>query len=258
MDILKRREKGYKHARNSPSTANHCIRRSVFQYMGRKGEEVKDPNTLVKFDGGNFGHLRWQMYFFEMGLLRAAEVVSYHPAMRVAGTCDGIMDIPLEGWDREMTRLEVRALIDSGTVPVWSGVLEVKEMFSRRWENNRSGGQPEPKTRWQGDLYYLCNKRIEPTLQGTVFWFENKDTNELVEYDLPATPAAIKRMEEFYDQVENYVESGTLPERPYTNSSYECRYCPLIETCKTFERKQKLTIKASKNLTYGDFGASSS
>lgn len=253
VHVLKRREAGYQHARHSPSTANHCIRRSVFQYLGHKGEEVKDPNTLVKFDGGNFGHLRWQMYFHEMGLLRGAEVVSLHPDLRVAGTCDGIMDIPLEGWDREMTREEVRALIDSGTVPVWSGVLEIKEMFSRRWTNNRTGGTPEAKTRWQGDLYCIANQRVDPSIEGTVFWFENKDTNELCEFDLPPTDIAIARMQEFYGEANALVDARTLPPRPYKNSDYECRYCPLLEMCQRYEAKGKTTIKPAKGWTEGDF-----
>lgn len=253
IHILKRREKGYRHARHSPSTANHCIRRSVLEYMGYKSAPVVDPVTLGKFDGGNFGHLRWQMLFFDMGILRDAEVVAYYPDWRVAGTCDGIMDIPLEGWNRDMTRAEVRALVESGDVPVWSGTLEIKEMFSRRWANNRSGGQPEPKVRWQGDLYTLCLQRTSPELQGTVFWFENKDTNEIVEYDLPPIKGALERMGDFYGDAIANEDAGTLPDRPFTDSSYECRYCGVSEHCKRLQQKGTTTVKMLKTQTTGNF-----
>lgn len=251
IHILQRRQKGYPHARHSPSTANHCIRRSVLQYLGHKGEDVKDANTLGKFDGGNFGHLKWQMYFYDMGMLRDAEVPSMDGDLRSAGTCDGIIDIPLSGWDKMMTREQVRALVDSGDVEVWSGTLEIKEMFSRRWANNRPN--VEPKTRWQGELYQRMNERRFDDLDGALFWLENKDTNEIIEYDLEPDKLLRKRIDDFYAEANALVDSGTLPPRPYKDSDYECRYCPLLQLCKKLEAKGRTTIKPTKKLTHGSF-----
>lgn len=253
--VLQRRLKGYPHVRHSPSTANHCIRRSVLQYMGYPSEPVRDATTLGKFDGGNFGHLRWQMYFFDMGLLRAAEVPASDPDLRVAGTCDGIIDIPLVDWDRDMSREDVRGLIEylqaTDTTKVWSGALEIKEMFSKRWLNNRSAGQPEPKTRWQGDVYCLALQRKYPELEGTVFWFENKDTNELLEYDLP--PQSPDKIAAFYGEANHLIDDGEVPPRPYTDSSYECRFCGVSEHCKRLERKGKTKVSFRSHVTFGEF-----
>ena len=253
LDILRRREEGYKHMRSSPSMGNHCIRQSVIAYMGYKSSNAPNIRVQGLFDDGNFGHLKWQMLHYQMGVLVKPEVVLTLPGYGVAGTCDGILEIPLEGYERDMERKDVLALVASGSVPVWRGVAEYKQMGSWRYKNNKVAGSPEPKVRWQGDIYYEMANRYEHNLDGTMFWFENKDNAEITEYDLAPTKDAVALMHAYYDEVQENVAAGILPERPFLPGSTECNSCFHAEHCDKFTKKGKTTIKPARGATMGDF-----
>lgn len=254
IDILERRQKGYKHHRFSPSFANGCIRAAVISFNGYKSSQAPNIRIQDLFDNGNFGHLKWQMLLFQMGMLVKPEVVITHPEWYVAGTCDGILEIPLKGYDRDMTREEVRTLVTSGTVPVWSGVLEIKQMNEWRYKNNKVAGSPEEKVRWQGDLYYESANRYEDAnLDGTCYWFQNNNSAEVTEFCFAPTQGSLDIMAGYYEVVQRYVDSGTLPERPFLDGSPECNGCFYAAHCKAFERKGKTTIKPARGTSRGDF-----
>jgi len=254
IDILSRRQRTYKHMRNSPSMANHCVRASVISFLGYKQGDIEDVDILQRFDGGNFGHLRWQMYLYDMGVLDRAEVPVFAPEMGVAGTCDGVVDIPTgTWWNPALTREQVRYQIEVEKSPHWHGLLEIKEMASYRWRYNKTQGQPEPKVRWQGDIYTVAAQREDPRLEGMCYWFENKDTNNVLEYDLAPEEVAVNNMSSFYGVVMDHVNEGKLPARPYEDGSRECNSCFFRDHCQRMDRKNRVTIGPAKGATMGNF-----
>lgn len=252
-DILRRREQGYPFMRFSPSAANGCVRAAVISFMGYKSSQA--PNIRINniFDIGNFGHLKWQMLLYEMGVLVKPEVVVSYPDWYVAGTTDGILEIPLKGYEREMSRKDVRDLVTSGTVPVWRGILEIKQMNEWRYKNNKVAGSPEEKVRWQGDVYYFAGERYEHNFDGTCYWFQNNNNGEVTEFSLPPTSGIRDTITAYYDVVKAYVDAGTLPERPYLDGSTECNGCFFADHCAAFERKGKTAIKPARGKKRGDF-----
>lgn len=254
-NILKRREATFAHMRNSPSAGGACMRQSVISFMGYKGPETDDVAVQHIFDNGNFIHLKWQMYLHDMGILSLAEVPLSVPEWGVVGTCDGIVNIPTGDWYRpEMTRDEVRSCINDGA-PSWAGVLEIKGWNDYKWKSVRTAGQPDERTRWQGNLYATAAKLMHPDLdiQGTCYWLENKANSSVLEYDLPCTDQSHSQMKEYYDTVMSSVAQKQLPERELDRESFTCRYCLVKDHCERLEAKGKTTILPAKGATRGKF-----
>jgi hypothetical protein len=137
VETLKRARRTPKYMRNSPSAGHRdfCDRQGVIAFLGYPSDPIDDIVVLNKFADGNYGHLMWQLRLFDMGFMEAEHVEMFVrvPEWGVAGTCDGVLSVPMEGWDPRMHRDEVRALVNSGDVHVWGSLLEVKRMASYRF-----------------------------------------------------------------------------------------------------------------------------
>ena len=264
VETLKRARRRPKYLRNSPSAGHHdfCDRRAVIAFNGYSQEPVNDIVTLNKFADGNYGHLMWQLRLFEMGFLAGefTEVFLNVPHWGVAGTADGILSVPMEGWDPGMTREEVRALVDSGDVPVWWSLLEVKRMASYRFRNAVASGDTESKIHWQGANYWMGANRLlkdhfeergrGETVEDVCYWHENKDSNEFIEFDIVPADTLIDQMSTFYGQVIKDAGGHRLPPRPFEDGSRECNGCWFAERCRRLERKGKTKMSPAPGKVY--------
>lgn len=253
-EVLQRRQRTYKGMRHSPSAGGDCIRQSVISFHGYKQRDNESIVTQHKFDDGNFGHLRWQMYLYDMGVLAAAEVPLAYKPWGVAGTADGVLEVPLEGWDKSMNRAEVRALVESGDVPVWTSLLEIKRMAQYRWQTAKNDKMPEYKILWQGAVYYTAAKHSKyPKIDDVCYWFEGKDVNDVVEFDIKPEERMVAKIDRYYKQSLAHYEAGSLPERPFADGSKTCNWCWFKHHCKRFEEKGRETITPAKGAVMGDF-----
>lgn len=253
--VLTRRDKTFSHVRNSPSAGNVCERASVISFMGYKSSAVDEIAVQQIFDNGNFIHLKWQMYLHDMGVLTLAEVPLALPSCGVVGTCDGIVQIPTGNWyDPSMSRDDVQGAINSG-MPHWTGILEIKGWNAYKWRTVKASGQPDQRTRWQGDLYHLAGQHTLPDLniEGTCYWLENKENSSIQEYDLACTDVSHYNIHAYYGQVLENVDDEVLPERPHDPDSTTCKYCPVSHHCERLEAKGKTTLTFARGASRGEF-----
>lgn len=253
--VLSRRENTFPHMRNSPSAGGTCRRASVLSFFGHRSDSVDSIGTQHIFDNGNFIHLKWQMYLYDMGVLAQAEVPLAKPEFGVVGTCDGIVQIPEGDWYRPtMTREQVRSAIEGGS-PHWTAVLEIKGWNAYKWRSVKAANQPDDRTRWQGDVYHLAAQWTLPEMnvQGTCYWLENKETSAIMEFDLACTDVSRKNMTEYYSDVLDHVERNQLPERPHAPDSFACKYCPVSTECERFEADGVTLIESVRGHTRGFF-----
>jgi len=258
VETLKRARRMPQYMRNSPSAGHfdNCDRRAVIAFNGHKSDPIDDVVTLGKFADGNYGHLMWQLRLFDMGFMAAEHVEMFVsvPHWGVAGTCDGVISVPMEGWNPTMGREEARALVDSGEVPVWWSLLEVKRMASYRFRSCVANDSTEDKITWQGANYWMgANKKLHPlfsernrgeAVQDICYWHENKDTNEFIEFDIVPGDGQIRQMHEFYAKVLNSAGGQQLPERPFQDEDKwsPCNRCNMRTHCLRLERKGKTTL----------------
>ena len=243
--VLKRKDGEYPHMRNSPSNGASCIRSAVIGFMGHNDKQTHDIGTRLRFLDGDFGHLMWQMVMFEMGILVDAEIPVGIPDMWVAGTADGLLSVPLEGYDKRMSRQDVLDLCK--TVDTWDAAVDFKRMFSRRYSNNKTYGS-EDKVVWQLDVYaYGLGTK------NTCFWYQNKDTNEVYEIDRTMSDERIEEMKAFYKSVHRHYKKRKLPAAPFKEGDKACKWCRAEKFCRDAEKKKIKTIDVAEGLTMGDF-----
>ena len=253
--ILRRREKTYPYERHSPSSFNGCMRKSVIMFKGYKGKDPEEYRTWRLFLDGNFGHLKWQMTLFEMGILRKAEVPVLIPDMKAGGTCDGILGIPKEGYDPKMTRAEVLDLASGDNLI--SSSLEVKNHNEYIWKLNK--GQPKENTEWQGHLYTHGIRKMAalhddyPEVTHTCFIIDNKNTSEVIEHFVEWDDKWVKKLKRYYNKVNSFAELDQLPKRGFERGSTQCKYCPVRDVCEDKIDNDDDTIETHPDAEYGDF-----
>jgi hypothetical protein len=264
--ILRRSDEVERIGKFGPSSGGDCERQLVMSFMGYPSKAPDNLAMLNRFQDGNYGHLMWQMVMWDMGILEVAEFPIEVVRWGVAGTCDGIVAIPDwrkvdGGYDPRMSRQDVRDIVESGDVPVRRLVLEIKRANDFRWNMMRSRGEPEQKVVWQGNLYYHGAREVtgDDTIKGVCYWLENKDNNDIVEYDLVPTDSNVALMEKFYrTKVLNKAAVGKLPPRPFEREEkyprgHACGFCWQRERCDRWDDKGKRKIKPHQDRKLGKF-----
>lgn len=224
-----------------PSSVGNCKRRITYQMMGYPGKPIPGRNLLI-MDNGTYFHERMEDTFNRMGIMIAPELKLKDPELRISGRSDAIIwnFLKKEGDvypDDKVIKLyqpvkdangkdtEEQELVYEGLA---SDVLivEFKSIKSKGYNDYVPKTKPQKKHEMQLQLYfYLTGIR-----QGMVY-YENKDTQEQKYFHVTYNQSIVDEIVADIQFVIGHIDAGTLPEREFQPTSFECRYCDFRDIC---------------------------
>jgi len=219
-----------------PSSVGQCKRKVVYQMMGYPGKPIPGRNLLV-LDNGTYFHERMERYFEEMGLLIAPELKLVNEELRISGRSDAIIWNFLKGNRQPPKEDPIITLYRPGKDGgpdelVYKGpasdvlIVEFKSIKSRSYHEYLPKTKPKREHEMQLQLYfYLTGIR-----EGLVY-YENKDTQEHKYYHVTYNQQLVDEIIADIRFILKHVDEGTLPEREFPPTSFECRYCDYRDIC---------------------------
>jgi len=190
-----------------PSTIGMCQRKIVFDML-MVPKNMPEDRALRIFENGHSMHHRYETLFSDMGILVQREMKLEFED--ISGHTDA--------WIR----------IYSIENPVGTNYLiELKSASSKSFEWMVKNNTPKKEHRDQLMFYlHLVQKMGLPIQKGIIF-VENKDTQEVWEYELEYDPAYAKTLEEKANWCIALAKERKLPPIPpkHTPSYYKCATC---------------------------------
>lgn len=223
-----------------PSSVGDCKRKIAYQMMGYPGKPKEGRTALILANGDSF-HERMEALFDEMGILIAPELKLKSEALKISGRSDAIVwnflkssGAPVEG-DKEIT-LEAPTYdedgLETGTQVVYQGlasdvlIVELKSAKENSYEKYTPKTKPQKKHELQLQLYF----HLTGIPQGLVY-YENKNNQQQKYFYVEQDDNTIEQiLSDIEFNVEHY-NAGTLPEREFEPTSFECLYCDFNEIC---------------------------
>ncbi len=191
------------------SSAADCKRKQLLAIFNPDYER-RDPLAAIQRMGdGKWGHLKWQLIFHEMGLLRRSEFqVKYEP-WNAGGAPDGVLILPWLSDDTEF-------------------LLEVKTVSDYRFGNILRTGKPE-----RGHVFQTHTYIQALDLSNIIYFYENKNTNDWKYIWQERDYAIIKRLRKRYKILNRAKDSGELlkPECTFRINDEMYRFCHLKKLC---------------------------
>jgi CRISPR/Cas system-associated exonuclease Cas4 (RecB family) len=183
-----------------------CPRYWYMAFSGAEFVEINDALGIANMQNGTSAHERLQKLLDATGTVKDTEV-----EMRLE-------DPPVRGF--------IDVLID------WEGeevVGEIKTTRSEAFQNRRASMKPPG--------YHLIQLLLYMHARGAkygFFLYENKNTQEILVIPVTMNERLEKTLEKIMTwmrEVHANYEAKTLPTRPFTKSSPECKGCPLRTEC---------------------------
>lgn len=190
-----------------PSGIGYCARKLVYQNVFIVRGEISPVFARI-MECGNSMHTRYEKWFEEMGILVVPELPIKDTELRISGRTDAIIRYPVGGGKSKLVIVELKSAKDS--------------KFKRMAET----GEPLPENIQQLQLYMHMTG-----IHNGVILVENKDTQALWEYWAEYDEELAGRLIEKIRVVNACNDQGTLPEKEYAKTSFECRYCDYREEC---------------------------
>lgn len=232
-----------------PSSVGKCLRAIVYQMQGYVGAQP-DGRLLLICDNGTYFHERIEKLFESTGLLIAAEVSFKVPELRLSGRTDAIIrnfldhksssniiklyrtvkeineetgeeierdELVYEGPDNDVIIVELKSISDSGFKYI-----------------ERTG--PKQAHVMQLMLYM----HITGIKQGLIL-YENKNDQRMKEFFIGYDPEMAEKIMNKIRLANKHVDEGTLPEKEFQRTDFECMYCEYKDLC--WPVKSKITIE---------------
>lgn len=223
-EYLKTRRDGFK-TKNSfaPSGLGYgsgrCPRYWWYAFQGAEFEPTSDALGIASMAYGTEAHARIQGLMKSAGVLREEELDIRHE------------DPPIHGF------LDALAVIDGEEVPV-----EIKTTRQEMYIHRTTTGEPP----FYNLIQILIYMKVLNKKRG-VLLYENKNDQSL--FAIPVVmdeknKQVIEDVFEWMRQVHKNTETGSLPERPFTKASKECKSCPVFDVCWTDETESSVTLGA--------------
>lgn len=232
----------------SPSSAGYCLRRQVFDFLGKPGKKVHTLEEQLIFADGTWRHLRYQAMGIEDGWFTDIEVSAAMHGTMFKGSMDGANDD--EGWFFELkgtsaTERQIRNNVfeladrlNAGEDPdafELNPQVPVEATFIKNWK------QVQRYFFQTGDRFKMA-----------VLMYEPKSYQSPVEIDLAPTPIGQVIAEQEMAKLESAVTDKRLPA-----PLHECRgrnsntrkNCPYGRDCLlvlTWDEAKPRTIKRKK------------
>jgi len=160
----------------SASGANRCLRERQFTYLGMP-QRVPDSKSQNIFSNGDFVHLRYQMVGLIQGWLVDVETPVFAEG-KVRGTVDGISD--------------------------QDEIVEIKSINANGFSNVSTFG-PKDDHKYQTTAYMMASGRSR-----TRFIYENKNTNENLEFVFELEQQYVERVQEEFEKLNENQDSKVL------------------------------------------------
>jgi|LSQX01.2.fsa_nt_gb CRISPR/Cas system-associated exonuclease Cas4 (RecB family) len=168
--------------------------------LGTYEKTPDDPQTLRVFENGHSTHERIQGWLEDMGLMIEAERKLISEELNISGSCDGVIELPGEG----------------------EFIIEIKTISAKGF---RYLTEPKAPHYAQLQLYmYLAGVH-----QG-ILLYECKDDQRMKEFRVQYDEKFAKELVQKVKFVNECVAKNELPPKPFSKSSFECRYCPYRNT----------------------------
>lgn len=203
----KERDNTYFH----PSTIGFCSRKIAYIMHEFPAPDL-DPRVIRIFENGHSMHERFENWFDSMGIQIAAEV-ELSP------------DSPDQAIAERCRELDIRGKTDS-LIEIGGEyyLVELKSANDRMFKNFLQ--EPKEQHVEQLQLYmYLSGVH-----QGFLL-YENKNDQSLKEFLIEYDEEMVNRLREKILNVNEHVNNNTLPEREFTRSHWQCKYCDFSGIC---------------------------
>lgn len=198
-----------------PSALSDCARQEVYRKLGLHFGEPISPRVRRIFDNGHGLHYRLHCYLRDMGVLEGNwECGKCHhkywdgPGLAECPKCKA----PL--WDQEYKEVQVEneelnVIGHTDGVCHFPGLpkmlAEFKSINSNGWKQLI---QPMEKHIEQATIYMKCLG-----IMRTMFWYENKDNQEIKEYVVPFSPVMWARLDRRMCDIRDGLSEKVLPDR---------------------------------------------
>lgn len=236
VDIVKAVEAGYLTKRReskitkktsfAPSSIGYksgtCPRRWFYAFSGEfVAVDDTDATSMASMGAGTSSHERIQEAMEAAGILQKAE-------MQIINS-----DPPVRGYVDVIVNLNDKKLL---------GEIKTTREEAFMWR----------KAKRAGTAYHMYQILLYMRILGYdegFLLYENKSNNELlcipVKMDV-ANATAIDEALEWMREVWKVHQDNTLPVRPFTQKSLQCKDCPFYEACWSDERVGEVTVAPMK------------
>jgi CRISPR/Cas system-associated exonuclease Cas4 (RecB family) len=208
--------------------------------MGYPGKPKQGRNILI-LDNGTYFHNRMEALFERMGIMIAPELKLKHEELRISGRSDAIIwnfmkkpDDVIEGdkviklykpvYDEEGN--------ETGEELVYEGlasdvlIVEFKSSKEKSYNDYIPKTKPDKKHEMQLQLYFFLTG-----IRAGLVYYENKNTQDQKYYYVTYNQAIVDEIVADIKFVIHHIDNGTLPEREFQPTSFECRYCDYRDIC---------------------------
>lgn len=255
---------------NSPSCAGRCPRANYFGRVLPHVEQTIDPRLRRIFENGDGVHERLQGYLEAMGRMMMSEIPVIDDDYLIQGHSDGAVTIGK--FQDEVAVLEIKSINDAGWTALKAEKPEHKRqamVYLHCLEKRRKylhlkyptyaeflASEPERK-KWAADHYkhlksgrkFTREQKIakkvkdqliadeilydeQKPISKVIFWYENKNTQQIKEYPVERDDKLIAEVLEEYAFLNKCVKDKTPPSRGgRTKVCRECTYCDFKYDC---------------------------
>lgn len=190
-----------------PSTIGMCQRKIVFDML-MVPKAMPEDRLMRIFDNGHSLHHRYETLFGQMGILVQNEMKLEFDD--ISGHTDA--------WIR----------VYSIENPMGQNYLvELKSAFSKSFEWMVKNNKPKKEHRDQLTFYLHLVRKMGLDINKGIIFVENKDTQEVWEYELEYDPVLGQQLEDKGNWCISLAKERTLPKIPpqHTPSFYKCGIC---------------------------------
>lgn len=203
-----------------PSSSSSCARDVELGFLGYRGK-IPAKNRR-RMDNGTDTHTRWDRYFEDLGILYASELNTLSTDPLFNGTCDLIIQNPLDG---KYLVGEIKTMNEAR----WKKVPEQMPDHTRMMRTLMLTEKPYV---YQLTKYFVMIPKIHQIeLSGGFFLFENTNTQEYkIRYVQPDEKLKKEAFETESLAQESFFE-GKLIDPPYSRTSPACTRCYKKDIC---------------------------
>ena len=223
-----------------PSSVGQCKRKVAYQMMGYPGKPKQGRSVLI-LDNGTYFHNRMEDYFEKMGIMVAPELKLRDEELRISGRSDAIIynfmkttEGPIEG--DEMITLYKPVYDEEGNETgeelVYEGwasdvlIVEFKSSKEKSYNDYIPKTKPDKKHEMQLQLYFYLTG-----IRAGMVYYENKNTQDHKYHYVEYNPKIVNQIVSDIRFVIHHIDNGTIPEREFQPTSFECRYCDYRDIC---------------------------
>lgn len=223
-----------------PSSVGKCKRMIAYQMMGYPGKPKQGRNILI-LNNGTYFHERMEATFERMGIMIAPELKLKDEELRISGRSDAIIWNFMKKPDEVIEDDKVIKLYkpsydeegnETGEELVYEGlasdvlIVEFKSSKEKSYNDYIPKTKPDKKHEMQLQLYFYLTG-----IRAGMVYYENKNTQDQKYYYVTYNKAIVDEIVADIRFVIAHLDNGTLPEREFQPTSFECRYCDFRDIC---------------------------